>query len=430
MAHAVSASANVTDEQFAARDMVRSWAAASKSIDAVRTIEQGDPDAWRAPYRGLAQLGTFGVAIPEEFGGAGGSVEDLCLMVDEAAAALVPGPVATTALATLVITDETLLEALASGERTAGVALSSDISYDSAPLRASPSSSSARSADGLLLPAGRQLGPAGRRGGRRRTVEPLKATDFSRPLARVHAGRHAPAAPQTRRRSARATWPRPCWRPRPPAWRAGAATAVEYAKVREQFGQQIGGFQAIKHLCAEMLRDRRVGRPRRRGTRPRAADRRRASSGRSPPTSRPRCGFDGAVEVAKDCIQVLGGIGFTYEHDAHLYLRRALALRALVGGGDAAAARLDRLARSAAYAGGVRRRPRRPRRADPRPRSRPTVERIAALPEGERRAGAGRDRATWRRTGRRRTGSAPTPSTQLVIDQELAAAGRRPARTS
>ena len=50
--------------------------------------------------------------------------------------------------------------------------------------------------------------------------------------------------------------------------------------------------------------------------------------------------FDGAVEVAKACIQVLGGIGFTYEHDAHLYLRRALALRALVGDADAAALRL------------------------------------------------------------------------------------------
>ena len=50
--------------------------------------------------------------------------------------------------------------------------------------------------------------------------------------------------------------------------------------------------------------------------------------------------FDGAVAVAKSCIQVLGGIGFTYEHDAHLYLRRALALRALVGDADAAALRL------------------------------------------------------------------------------------------
>ena len=92
-------------------------------IAAVRGVEQGDPDAWRPAYDGLAQLGIFGVAVPEELGGAGGSVEDLCVMVDEAAAALVPGPVATTALATLVITDEKLLDALTSGQRTAGVAL-------------------------------------------------------------------------------------------------------------------------------------------------------------------------------------------------------------------------------------------------------------------------------------------------------------------
>ena len=95
-------------------------------------MEQGRPDAWRAPYAGLAQLGIFGVALPEELGGAGGTVDDLCAMVDEAAAALVPGPVATTALATLVIDDShaDLLEALASGERSAGVALSAELRYD------------------------------------------------------------------------------------------------------------------------------------------------------------------------------------------------------------------------------------------------------------------------------------------------------------
>src|SRR5689334_8082775 len=100
------APATITDEQFAARDLVRSWAPSSGSVAAVRAVEQGDSDAWRAPYRALAELGFFGVAVPEELGGAGSSVEDLCAMVDEAAAALVPGPVATTAVATLVITDE------------------------------------------------------------------------------------------------------------------------------------------------------------------------------------------------------------------------------------------------------------------------------------------------------------------------------------
>ena len=121
----VAGSAPGTDEQFAARELVRSWASGSGAIQAVRDVEQGHADAWRAPYEGLAQLGIFGVAIPEELGGAGGSVEDLCAIVEEAAAALVPGPVATSALATLVVTDETLLEGLVSGERTAGVALSS-----------------------------------------------------------------------------------------------------------------------------------------------------------------------------------------------------------------------------------------------------------------------------------------------------------------
>ena len=122
-------SSTITDEQFAARELVRSWASGSGAIAAVRAVEQGDADAWRAPYHRLAELGIFGVAIPEELGGAGGSVEDLCAMVDEAAAALIPGPVATTALATLVVTDEKLLEGLASGERTAGVALRSDITF-------------------------------------------------------------------------------------------------------------------------------------------------------------------------------------------------------------------------------------------------------------------------------------------------------------
>src|SRR5215468_8439288 len=151
------ASAADTDEQFAARELVRDWAASSTAVAAARAVEQGDADAWRAPYAGLAQLGIFGVALPEELGGAGGTVEDLCAMVDEAAAAMVPGPVATTALATLVLgeTHAELLEALASGERAAGVAASADVRYDAG--RASGSAEYVLGADAqgvLLLPAG------------------------------------------------------------------------------------------------------------------------------------------------------------------------------------------------------------------------------------------------------------------------------------
>ncbi|HWS91048.1 MAG TPA: acyl-CoA dehydrogenase family protein, partial [Mycobacterium sp.] len=140
--------ATVTDEQFAARELVRDWARNSTSgpggTAAIREVEQGNADAWRPVFAGLADLGIFGVAIPEDRGGAGGSVEDLCAMVEEAARALVAGPVATTALATVVlsevVSDPELLAALASGERFAGVALEgpeNNVHFDSETSRAS-----------------------------------------------------------------------------------------------------------------------------------------------------------------------------------------------------------------------------------------------------------------------------------------------------
>ena len=94
-------STTIDSERAEVREMVRSWAVASGSIAAVRAAEENGADAWRGPYGGLVELGTFGVAVPEDLGGAGGSIADLCVMVDEAAAALVPGPVATTALVAL-----------------------------------------------------------------------------------------------------------------------------------------------------------------------------------------------------------------------------------------------------------------------------------------------------------------------------------------
>jgi len=119
-------------------------------------------------------------------------------------------------------------------------------------------------------------------------------------------------------------------------------TAVDYANVREQFGQKIGAFQSIKHLCAEMLETAEAVT---------AAAWDVASIAFAyddggddqwafaADVALVTC-FDGAVDNAKSCIQVLGGIGFTHEHDAHLYLRRALSLRSLVESSDVAAERL------------------------------------------------------------------------------------------
>ena len=257
MASTGSVSATITDEQFAVRELVRSWAASSGAIAAVRSVEQGDPDAWRSAYDGLAQLGTFGVAVAEDLGGGGGSVEDLCVMIDEAAAALVPGPVATTALATLVITDEKLLDALTSGQRTAGVALGSDITFDGETATGTARFVLGGVVDGVLvLPAKDGSGDAWiyvDAAAAGVTVERLEGTDFSRPLARVELA-SAPATkidlPSQRVVDLTATVLA--------AEASGLArwcleAATDYAKVREQFGKPIGSFQAVKHMCAEML---------------------------------------------------------------------------------------------------------------------------------------------------------------------------------
>jgi 3-oxochol-4-en-24-oyl-CoA dehydrogenase len=415
-------SSTITDEQFAARELVRRWASGSGAIAAVRAVEQGDADAWRASYDQLAELGIFGVAIPEELGGAGGGVEDLCAMVDEAAAALIPGPVATTALATLVVTDEKLLEGLASGERTAGVALYSDIAFADDAATGTAEFVLGGLADGLLLlPAGDTwvLVDASADGV---TVEALEATDFSRPLARVElASAPATVLPLSHQRMVDLTATVLA------AEAAGLArwmldTATDYAKVREQFGKPIGSFQAVKHMCAEMLlraQQLAVASADAAGA---VAHEDEAQLSLAAAVAA-AIGIEAAKLNARDCIQVLGGIGITWEHDAHLYLRRAYAIAQFLGGKSCWLRRCAELTRA-----GVR------RQLDVdvtdgeaiRAEIASVVADIVALPEEKRQralAESGLLAPHWPKP----YGRAASPAEQLVIDQELEAAGvKRP----
>ncbi|WP_370531928.1 acyl-CoA dehydrogenase family protein, partial [Streptomyces venezuelae] len=107
-------------------------------------------------------------------------------------------------------------------------------------------------------------------------------------------------------------------------------TAAEHARTREQFGRPIGQFQGVKHLCADML----VRLEQARALTWDAAragddDARSLTAALAAATA-----LDTAYTCAKDCIQVLGGTGFTWEHDAHLLLRRAVVARQLLGSGD------------------------------------------------------------------------------------------------
>ena len=422
--------ATVTDEQFAARELVRDWARDSSSgpngTKAIREVEQGNADAWRPVFAGLAELGLFGVAVAEDSGGAGGSIGDLCAMVEEAAKALVPGPVATTALATLVVDDPALLAALASGERFAGLALEGpegSVRFDGETSRASGSVDLVLgAADGglVLLPAdGTWVLVDTNSDGVQ--VEPLRATDFSRPVARVVLT-SAPAtvieAPRERVEELAATVLA--------AEAAGVTrwsldTAVAYAKVREQFGKPIGSFQAVKHLCAEML-------CRAEQAEVAAADAALTAADSDPAQFSIAAALAASIGIAaakanvKDCIQVLGGIGCTWEHDAHLYLRRAHSIGRFLGGAERWLRRITALTQS-----GVRRRlgldlSDLTEVEGLRSEIAAAVAEVAALPEEKRQvalAEAGLQAPHWPTP----YGRAASPAEQLLIDQEMAAAG-------
>ena len=108
-------------------------------------------------------------------------------------------------------------------------------------------------------------------------------------------------------------------------------TAAEYAKVRVQFGKPIGQFQGVKHRCAAMVARMEQARSAVWDAAYVAGSGIAAEDAQVPIAIAAALALDAAVECAKDCIQVLGGIGFTWEHDAHVYLRRALTLRQLHG---------------------------------------------------------------------------------------------------
>ncbi|MEV7094458.1 acyl-CoA dehydrogenase family protein [Amycolatopsis sp. NPDC051045] len=393
----------LTEEQSALAAAIHAWSAAHHPRGAVRAAETGTGAGIPA---GFAGLGLFGVALPAAAGGADGSVADLAAGLAAAAEDLVPGPVLGTALAGLLLAEvpeaKELLPALAEGEATVAVLLDAPSLADgvTGPVPG------AAAGTWLLVPAdgGHVLLAPGTAGV---TVEPLTPFDFSRPLARIRfSGVRAdlltlpPVAPAAATLAA--------------AEAAGVArrcltVAVEYAKVREQFGKPIGAFQAIKHLCAEML-------CRAESAEALAWD---AASGQHPLSvaSAAVVALDAAVANAKDCIQVLGGIGFTWEHDAHLYLRRAVALRQWLGGSWrrwAASLALSGTERTLAVDVGDD------------PSLREEVARIAALPPGDQRvalADAGLLTPHWPAP----FGRGADAAEQLRIDAALGAAGvRRP----
>jgi len=420
-----------TDEQRAVQESIRAWAANTQPQAALR---EEDADSAQQCWKDFAALGFLAVGLPEEHGGAGGTMADVAVVAEAAAKAMVPGPVMPTMLAgQLLARSRTavgakLLPAVAEGQLPCAVALSTG-------LTAQPT------ADGGMTVSGR-VGPV--LGADNATALVLAATcadkqrwfvldagtagvalscrdpaDPSRALADVVL--EQVAVPADRMLAISTTLVEDLAATLFAAECAGVAgwclhTATEYAKIREQFGQPIGAFQAVKHLCAEMLCRESVSAAV-------AWDAAEAADGNELSLAAAvaaAVSLDAAVDNAKDCIQVLGGIGFTWEHDAHLYLRRAIALRQMAGG----SARWRRRVAELALQG-----KRRTLGVDlgaeaevDRAEVRRRVEQIAALPENLQRQGlveSGYFAPHWPRP----QGMDATAAQQLIIDQELGRVG-------
>jgi alkylation response protein AidB-like acyl-CoA dehydrogenase len=350
-----------TDEQQDLRDMVRRFLAEKSPVSEVRRLmatEAGyDPAVWTQ----LGQLGLAGLTIPEKYGGAGcGPVEQL-IVCEEMGAALLCAPyLSSTVLGTWAllasgdaVAQADLLPGIASGETIATLAVPEDDgSWAPDEFRVTARRSGDRYlldgrksfvldgmiADLILVAATSDDGPAlfavdGDALGL--SSQPVQTLDMTRKQAVLtfsgtpgrligQPGAAAEIVAQAVRGGVLAL----------AAEQVGGAQrcldmAVAYAKVRYQFGRAIGSFQAIKHMCADMLLE--------------------VESARSAAYHAAWAAADGAADlplvvslakaycseayfhVAASNIQVHGGIGFTWEHDAHLYYRRAKSAEVMLG---------------------------------------------------------------------------------------------------
>lgn len=346
----------LTDEQIALRDTVRSFLAGHASIPShVRPLLDDATGTTEQVWRGLAALGTTGLLVPLEYDGAGMTMVEAGIVAEELGAGLHPGPwlssavAATRALLRMGVDPGVaapLLTGIADGSTIVTVGPLDGVRPDAveigdgAALRgAMESVPDAAAADLILVLADSRCGTglfAVQMSTPGIAVAPQPGIDQTRKLFRVEFGdapaRHLASVSAEAVEAliddvvvARA------------ADALGAARAildlvVAYAKVRRQFGQPIGAFQAVQHLCVEMYETVELARSgvihalwaadaADRAERHLAAVRAKAFAGR-------------LAGVADTAIQVFGGIGYTWEHDAHLYLKRLLSWSAFRGGPD------------------------------------------------------------------------------------------------
>ena len=356
-----------TSEQQALRTAVRKFCAENFDEATVRRLMESEPRFDPAVWRRLgSELGVLGMSVPEADGGVGGSLIDQAVAVEEFGSTLACGPLFGTAylaIPALVACGpgparDELLAALVEGQRTAAFAVADRAgAFDPSSLSVAVDGGTltgtvervvdADAADELIVAATGSDGVGlyavdASASGVQRT--PLFTMDLTRPQATVALTR-APAR--------LLAGPADAERVITHALQVGAALlsveqvgaaqhlldlSVDYAKSRLQFGRQIGSFQAIKHKLADMLVDLEHARS--------AAYHAvwALSHGSDDPalaaSIAQALSSDALQRIAADAIQVHGGIGFTWEHRAHLYFKRAATDAALLGSAEQHRARV------------------------------------------------------------------------------------------
>jgi alkylation response protein AidB-like acyl-CoA dehydrogenase len=356
-------------EQEQLRTSVRRFLAEKSTSADVRRLMDGpgnDPAVWA---RLTGELGLAGLAVPEDDGGAGCGPVELGIVLEEMGRVLLVGPyfgtVALAAQALAAVGDETArkrwLPSIADGSLTATVAVADDGgTWTGTTATAAESTVDGWALTGtkmfvldgdsarlLLVVAAGPDGPGlfavepGAPGVQRSRLDALDPTRrlgrvelTTAPASRVDGGDGAAAVRRLLDLALVAL----------AAEQVGGAQrcldmAVDYAKVRVQFGRPIGSFQAIKHKCADMLLAVESARSAAYHAAA-AASAGDAESSIAAALAKAYCS-EAYTAVAKENIQIHGGIGYTWEHDAHLYLKRAKSSELLFGG---PAAHRDRLA--------------------------------------------------------------------------------------
>ncbi|MGW0021443.1 acyl-CoA dehydrogenase family protein [Rhodococcus sp. NPDC003382] len=319
----------------------------------VLALTESESSLDRALWRTLAvDVGGAALALPEDIGGAGASWRETAVVLEELGRSIVPVPYLGSAVVATVYTQQIgatdLLTKMAAGETIAAVAVSAGAPWfrvqestvtatDSTLTGTVATVADASAADTLLVPVGEdtylvEVAAPGVR------CTPVVSLDETRPLVDIEFD----SAPAQRLESSR-----PAGAATAAALRAGAAllaseqlglaehclaATVEYLGVRRQFGRILGSYQALKHRLADLWVQINQARAAARY----AADCLAAGSDDldvAAAVAHSWCS-EVAVRAAEEYVQLHGGIGFTWEHPAHLYLKRAKSSMLMFGGPD------------------------------------------------------------------------------------------------